>query len=589
MVFPPYVLNYTPAGFHSQVLMDRRFWKGYAYGMKLTFFGGARTVTGSCTMIECAGKRLLVDCGLPQGSDEKKIGLELPFKGTEIDYVLLTHAHIDHSGRIPLLVGDGFRGTVHSTEATADLCSIMLADSGHIQEMETEWVNRKRKRAGKPLVEPLYTVEDAKKAMDLFSGHPYGMRFTVDVGIEVEFIDAGHLLGSSSIQVWLTEEGKQRHLVFSGDIGNLDQPLINDPVYMDEADFVIMESTYGDRLHEKPIHKSQRVSTEERSKELADIIRDTFQKGGNVIIPSFAVGRTQELLYLLRHIITHNMLEDIPTIPVFLDSPLAIEATKIFSRNIEGYFDEEAMELVAKGLNPLVFDSLTTTVTADESRALNRREGSAVIISSSGMCEAGRIKHHLKHNLWRAESTIVFCGFQANGTLGRSILDGAEKVTIFGEHIDIRASVRRLEGISGHADQEGLVKWISSFTKRPSHVFVVHGEEQVAKYFAGFIGSKLGLSAWAPSPNESFDLLEAQLPVAQEERLWYAGLEDLKEALGRMQEVFSGVKSVSERMKDHSQQVFSDPSSRDAQRLSNAIIRFTEELESLRSRWDANS
>lgn len=580
-------MNYTAGAGQSQVLMDRRFPSGYAYNMKLTFFGGARTVTGSCTMIECAGKRLLVDCGLPQGHDEKKIGLELPFKGTEIDYVLLTHAHIDHSGRIPLLVGDGFRGTVHSTEATADLCSIMLADSGHIQEMETEWINRKRKRAGKPLVEPLYTVEDAKKAMDLFSGHPYGVRFTVDVGIEVEFIDAGHLLGSSSIQVWLTEAGQSRHLVFSGDIGNLDQPIINDPVYMKEADIVIMESTYGDRLHDKPEHKSQRVSTEERSKELADIIRDTFQKGGNVIIPSFAVGRTQELLYLLRHIITHQMLEEIPTIPVFLDSPLAIEATKIFSRNIEGYFDDEAMELVEKGLNPLIFDSLTTTVTADESRALNRREESAVIISSSGMCEAGRIKHHLKHNLWRAESTIVFCGYQANGTLGRSILDGAEKVTIFGEHIDIRASVRKLEGISGHADQEGLLKWISSFSKRPRQVFVVHGEEQVAQYFAGFIGSKLDLSAWAPSPNESFDLLEEELPAAKEEKLWYAGLEDLKDALNRMDEVFSGIRVVSDRMKEHGNQVFKDPSSRDAQRLANAIVRFSEELESLRGRWDA--
>lgn len=554
--------------------------------MKLTFFGAARTVTGSCTMIECAGKRLLVDCGLPQGNDEKKNGLELPFRAYEIDHVLLTHAHIDHSGRIPLLVKDGFRGTIHSTEATADLCSIMLADSGHIQEMETEWVNRKRKRAGKPEIEPLYTVDDAKKAMDQFTGHPYGMRFTVDQGIEVEFTDAGHLLGSSSIQVWLNEEGEERHLVFSGDIGNLDQPLINDPEYLVEADYVVMESTYGDRLHEKPKYSDQKKSTEARAMELADIIRDTFEKGGNVVIPSFAVGRTQELLYLCRYIITHKLLPEITYLPVFLDSPLAIEATKVFSRNIEGYFDDEAMELVRQGYNPLVFDSLTTTVTADESRALNRRNESAVIISSSGMCEAGRIKHHLKHNLWRAESTIVFCGYQANGTLGRSILDGAEKVTIFGEHIDVRASVKKLEGISGHADQKGLLTWIGSFSKRPKHVFVVHGEEQVAQYFAGLLGSTLDIHAYAPVANESFELLEGELPVAKAEKLWVSGLKDLKLSIEQLDAVFAGLQAVSERMHTHSEEVFSDPSSRDAQRLANAIMRFSEDLESLRSRWD---
>lgn len=556
--------------------------------MKLTFFGGARSVTGSCTLIECAGKRLLVDCGLPQGNDEKKLGKDLPFRASGIDYVLLTHAHIDHSGRIPLLVRDGFRGTIHSTEATADLCSIMLADSGHIQEMETEWLNRKLRRAGKREVEPLYTVEDARAAMDLFTGHPYGTRITVDEGVEIEFTDAGHLLGSSSIQVWLSEGSEKRHLVFSGDIGNLDQPIINDPVCVQEADFVIMESTYGDRLHQQPEHANQRVSTSERAKELAEIIRETFAKGGNVIIPSFAVGRTQELLYLLRHIITRQMLPDIPYLPVFLDSPLAIEATKVFSRNIEGYFDEEAMELVHKGLNPLLFDSLTTTVTADESRELNRREGSAVIISSSGMCEAGRIKHHLKHNLWRAESTIVFCGYQANGTLGRSILDGAQRVTIFGEQIDVRASVRKLEGISGHADQDGLIKWIGCFVKKPKHVFVVHGEEEISQYFAGLLGATLGLSAWAPEPGQTFDLLAGVLPVAKKEKLRFAGLNELKEALSLLQEAYENLDKVSQRLRGHAEQVFADPESRDAQRLSVAIMRFAEDIEALRSRWNGN-
>ena len=560
----------------------------YGYSMKLTFFGGARTVTGSCTLIECAGLQILVDCGLPQGNDEKKIGLELPFRASEIDYVFLTHAHIDHSGRIPLLVRDGFRGTIHSTEATADLCSIMLADSGHIQEMETEWQNRKRRRSGKREIEPLYTVEDAHKAMDLFTGHPYAKRFTVDTGIEVEFSDAGHLLGSSSIQVWLTEGGETKSIVFSGDIGNLDQPIINDPVYLVEADFVVMESTYGDRLHEKPEHASQKVSTEERSKELADIIRETFAQGGNVIIPSFAVGRTQELLYLLRHIITHGMLPEIPQIPVFLDSPLAIEATKVFSRNIEGYFDDEAMELVAKGLNPLMFDSLTTTVTADESRELNRREGSAVIISSSGMCEAGRIKHHLKHNLWRAESTIVFCGYQANGTLGRSILDGAEKVTIFGEHIDVRASIRRLEGISGHADQDGVIRWISEFEKKPKHVFVVHGDEQVAQYFAGLIATTINVSAWAPELNQTFDLLGGSLPVAKQSKLETAGLKELQTAYAQLDRTLASLQSVADRMRSHGSQLDRQAGTREAQRLANAVSRFAEDLDILRSRWDAN-
>jgi len=571
------------------VFMDNWTYSRYYDGMKITFIGGARAVTGSCIKVECGGKQFLVDCGLLQGNDERKLGMELPFKATEIDYVLLTHAHIDHSGRIPLLVRNGFRGTIHSTDATADLCSIMLADSGHIQEMEAEWHNRKRKRAGKRLIEPLYTVEDAKKAMELFTGHPYNQRFTVDEGIEVEFTDAGHLLGSSAIQVWLTEGKQTKHLVFSGDIGNLDQPIIHDPVSIQEADFVIMESTYGDRLHPKPEHATQRKSTQERSRQLADIIQDTFAKGGNVIIPSFAVGRTQELLYLLRYIVEKKLLPNIPHLPVFLDSPLAIEATKVFSRNIKGYFDEEAMEIVEKGLNPLVFSSLTTTVTADESRELNRRKGSAVIISASGMCEAGRIKHHLKHNLWRAESTIVFCGYQAPGTLGRSILDGSKKVSIFGDRIDVRATVTKLDNISAHADQAGLIKWISNFTQRPQHVFVVHGEEQVAPYFAGLLGSSLNLKAWAPAAGESFDLLTDKLPVAKDERLWAAGITDLKQAYAQLDEIFTGVQAVAERMRRHGKEAFNDPAANDPQKLANAVLQFSQDLEALRNRWDSNN
>jgi metallo-beta-lactamase family protein len=556
--------------------------------MNITFFGAARTVTGSCTLVECAGKQLLVDCGLPQGNDEKKIGLDLPFNAAHIDFVLLTHAHIDHSGRIPLLVKEGFRGRIFCTEATKDLCSIMLADSGHIQEMEVEWLNRKRRRAGKQEQEALYTVADARQAMELFEGYPYDGRIKISEGIEIQFTDAGHLLGSSSIQLWLTENGKTRLVVFSGDVGNLDQPLVRDPVCISEADYVVIESTYGDRLHDKPEHASQQVSTEERAKGLADIIRDTFSRHGNVVIPSFAVGRTQEILYLLRVIITHKMLPEIQDIPVFLDSPLAIEATKVFSRNIEGYFDEEAMQLVRGGVNPLSFPTLTTTVTADESRELNLRKESSVIISSSGMCEAGRIKHHLKHNLWRPESTIVFCGYQANGTLGRSILDGAEKVSIFGEQIDVRAAVKKLEGISGHADQEGLVNWLSCFKKKPKHLFVVHGEDRVAEWFAGFITTTLDMPAWAPKPGESFDLITGRLPAARPAVLESPGRKEIQEAFDALETVLVGIDAVVTRLREHARDLDMESKPQQSIRLADAVIRLTNDLETLRSRWDPN-
>jgi metallo-beta-lactamase family protein len=556
--------------------------------MNITFIGAAQTVTGSCTMVECGEKKFLIDCGLPQGNDAKNIGFDLPFPAADIDFVLLTHAHIDHSGRLPLLVKEGFRGRILATDATADLCSIMLADSGHIQEMEAKWQNRKRKRAGQPAIDPLYTVEDAKNAVDLFEGFPYYQRIEVAEGIEAEFIDAGHLLGSSSIQLWLTEGIETRHLVFSGDVGNLDQPLINDPSCLSEADFVIVESTYGDRLHPQPEHATQKVSTEERSRELADIIRETFSRGGNVIIPSFAVGRTQELLYLLRVITTHNLLPEIPQIPVFLDSPLAIEATKVYSRNISGYFDEEAMDLVRKGINPLTFPSLTVTVTADESRKLNARKESAVIISASGMCEAGRIKHHLKHNLWRRESSIVFCGYQAVGTLGRSILDGDERVSVFGEKITVRAEIRKLAGISGHADREGLMHWLSCFSNRPEQIFVVHGEERVAKWFAAHVSSKLGIPAWAPASEESFDLLKDKLPAASalEAEEAVTGAEELDTAYAKLEAVMGELEAVADRFHRHKLRLRTDHDAQPAVKLASAVSRFSAELQELLASWN---
>ena len=553
--------------------------------MRITFIGGARAVTGSTILMESGRVKFLIDCGLPQGSDAERFGLNFPFRGDEIDYVLLTHAHIDHSGRIPLLVKEGFKGEIHSTSATAALCAIMLSDSGHIQEMESEWHNRKNRRSGLPLVEPLYTVEEAKRSLDLFVGHPYNERFTLSEGIEVEFTDAGHLLGSSSIQVWLKEGDSERHLIFSGDIGNLDQPIIEDPVRFSSGDFIVMESTYGDRLHEGESYANQEEATYKRSKQLAEIIEETFERGGNVIIPSFAVGRTQELLYLLRYIIDNNLIPNIPYLPVFLDSPLAIEATKVFSRNIKGYFDGEAMEVVKRGENPLIFDSLTTTVTADESKELNFRKESCVIISSSGMCEAGRIKHHLKHNLWRSESTILFCGYQAKGTLGRSILYGSPKVTIFGEQIEVRAAIRKLDNISGHADQKGLLEWLNCLTTPPEHIFVVHGEERIAHYLAGLLGTTLDYKAWAPEVGQSFDLLNDEIPVATEERLWVRALEELKSLYGRLDVAFEKLEGLYRRLHERGANLEKEMSG-DAGRIADAVGRFVEELDALNGRWD---
>jgi metallo-beta-lactamase family protein len=553
--------------------------------MNITFYGAARMVTGSCTLIESKGTRILIDCGLPQGSDEKKLGVEFPFTPAAIDYILLTHAHIDHSGRIPMMVKEGFHGTIHTTNATEDLCSIMLADSGHIQEMEVEWVNRKRRRDGKSEIEPIYSVEDARQSMEYFIGHEYGDTFNIAPHIQITFTDAGHILGSSSIQVAIEENGEKRLIVFSGDIGNTDQPIINDPVFLKEADFVVMESTYGDRLHPVVEHPSQSESTRERAQELATYIEETFSRGGNVIIPSFAVGRTQEILYLLRHIIEHKMIKGLDDFPVYLDSPLAIEATKVFGRNIEGYFDKEAMKLVEDGENPLRFPSLIMSVTADDSRAINFLKESAVIISASGMCEAGRIKHHLKHNLWKKEATVVFCGYQANGTLGRSILDGAKKVTIFGEHIDVKAQIVKLEGISGHADQKGLIRWVSSFSDRLRQVFVVHGDESVSRFFAGYLQNELHLSAWAPTINQSFDLLSETFPAAEKESVWVASQEQLIQSFKSLQDEMKLVQSILDRMEEHSKEAIKEEDSKKSKRLANAMEHLETELAELRNRW----
>jgi len=464
--------------------------------MKLSFLGAAREVTGSCHYLEACGKKLLIDCGMRQGPEDC-LSQDIPAVPGEIDYILLTHAHIDHTGRVPLMVKCGFHGEVCATDATCDLCSIMLRDSAHIQEFEAEWKNRKGRRAGREAVEPLYTMEDAEKAIGLLTPYVYGQIEQLCPGISVRFMDVGHLLGSSSIELWVTEEGKTTKIVFSGDIGNINQPIINDPAYITEADYVVMESTYGNRMHEPP---------PDYCTALAEVIQQTFDRGGNVVIPAFAVGRTQELLYFLREIKERGLVRGHGDFPVYVDSPLAIEATQIFQDNRIDCYDEEARALLKRGINPISFSGLHVSVTSEDSKAINFDTSSKVILSASGMCEAGRIKHHLKHNLWRKECTVLFVGYQAVGTLGRALVDGAKTVKLFGETIDVEARIARLEGISGHADQKGLLGWLGAFDPPPSRVFVLHGEDSVCETFSQLIEKTYGIPTAAPKPHAVWTL-----------------------------------------------------------------------------------
>ena len=462
--------------------------------MKLTFFGAAKAVTGSCHCVEVNGKRILIDCGLQQGRDERDNRV-LDFAPGYIDYVIVTHAHIDHTGRIPLLVKQGFHGRIVATRLTGQLMSIMLRDSAHIQESDAQWQNQKGRRAGRAPVEPLYTIADAEHAMELVETCEYGELVDLFEGVRLRFTDAGHLLGSACAELWLTEEGVTRKIVFSGDLGNVDQPIIRDPQTIDEADYVVMESTYGDRLHEPP---------ESYTEALAQIIDETFEKGGNVIIPSFAVGRTQELLYFMREMKEEGMVKSHPDFRVCVDSPLANEATRIYSGNLHGYLDEEAIEAL-KGGALFQFPGLTLTETSEESKALNLDTSSKVILSASGMCDAGRIRHHLKHNLWRKECTVVFVGYQAEGSLGRALLEGAKSVKLFGEEIAVNARIVNFKGLSSHADRDHLLAWAKHYAPRPRHIFVVHGEASVTEIFAQKLRDA-GLSAHAAEYEEVYDL-----------------------------------------------------------------------------------
>ena len=469
--------------------------------MKLEFLGAAHEVTGSCHYLEFADKHVLVDCGMEQGPD-LYVNQEIPVNASTIDYVFVTHAHIDHSGLLPMLYNHGFRGQIFTTTATHQLCEIMLKDSAHIQMFEAEWKNRKAKRAGRPEVVPLYDMNDAVGVLGHFVSCDYHSVINVCEGLKVRFVDAGHLLGSSSIEMWISEntaEGvEERKIVFSGDIGPGNRPLIKDPEYLTSEDYVVMESTYGDRTHETP---------PDYAVELARVIRDTFTRGGNLVIPAFSVGRTQEMLYFIRRIKMENLLPEFQNFEVYVDSPLAVEATTIFGKNVQDCFDDTALALVQQGINPIGFPGLRMAITSDESKMINFNDKPKVILSASGMCEAGRIRHHLKHNLWRKDSTILFVGYQVPGTLGNMLLNGAKEVKLFGETIEVQAKIENLPGISGHADVNQLTKWVSMFDPKPKRVFIVHGEDKVTEQFAAHIHEELGLEAYAPFSGDAFDLL----------------------------------------------------------------------------------
>ena len=475
--------------------------------MKVTFLGATKTVTGSNFLVEGAGKKFLVDCGMYQGSGADEYENEEPFlfDVNEIDFMLLTHAHIDHSGRIPKLYNEGYRNKVIATKATCDLCAIMLPDSGHIQEMEVEWKNRKRERKGEDPLPPLYTAEDAAKSLEIFSPVKYDEIIDIDENIKVRFNDAGHMLGSSIIEVWVTENGKTEKIVFTGDLGNNDIPLLSPPTIIEDADYLVMESTYGNRLH---------IRNDDKASLFLDIVYETLEKGGTVVIPSFAVGRTQEILYELNRIKEEKHDEEfykkykrLMSVPVYVDSPLAISATEVFKENMD-LFNEETQKIINSGDNPLEFNGLKFTKTADESKALNASNESAIIISASGMCEVGRIKHHLKHHLWEPNSTILFVGYQAPGTLGRKLVDGEKKVKIFGEEIAVNARIEYIEGYSGHADQEWLLNFVYSFIKKPSHIFLVHGEPEGQVVLKQKIEENTEIPVIIPDFGESYDLEE---------------------------------------------------------------------------------
>jgi metallo-beta-lactamase family protein len=474
--------------------------------MLLHFIGADHEVTGSCHIIQTDRHWIMIDRGMEQGKDLYE-NVPLPCAPGEVDALLLTHAHIDHSGMLPKLCKDGFRGPIYATEATCNLCNIMLRDSAHIQESEAQWRSRKAERAGEPLVEPTYTMADALAAIKLLRPCRYLEPVQAAEGIILRMNDIGHLLGSAAIELWLTEGAETRKIVFSGDVGNTNQPLLRDPQPIAEADYLVIESTYGDRLHER--------SRGDAVQELADCIQRAFDRGGNVVIPSFAVGRTQEMLYAIREIKQRGLVKGYDKFPVYVDSPLAVEATGIFLQSHESNFDEETLEVIRQGVNPIWSDGVTLSVTSDESKLINLDPSPKVILSASGMCEAGRIRHHLKHNLWRKESIILFVGYQAIGSLGRKLQEGARSVKLFGEEIAVNAEIATLHGTSGHADKDGLLNWLAGFTQKPKMIFVNHGDDGSCEAFRATLDS-MGFYAEAPYSGTEYDLLTGKMTVYTE-------------------------------------------------------------------------
>jgi len=468
--------------------------------MQITFIGATHEVTGSCSLLEVCGKRILVDCGMEQGADIFE-NIDIPVAPADIDAIVLTHAHIDHTGKVPFLVANGYRGPIYSTEATRQLCDIMLKDSAHIQEFEATWRNRKGRRADEEEYVPLYTTEDVQKTMPLFRTAGYGTDVQLFDGVTIRYNDAGHLLGSANVLFTLRENGVKRTLLFSGDLGNVDKPLIRSPQDPPQADYVVCESTYGDRVHpEMPDYVGQ----------LTRIIQSTLDRGGNLVIPAFAVGRTQEILYYIRIIKEENLIKGHDGFPVVVDSPLAVEATNIYSTEMYEYYDEEALELLRAGINPVTFPDLKVSISSEESIAINADPTPKIIISASGMCEAGRIRHHLKHNLWRPECTILFVGYQSPGTVGGKLLDGAEMVKLFGEEIAVKAEILRIDSFSSHADEPHLREWVRK-AEPGVRIFINHGEDEVTMKFAAEVSGVTGKPAVAPYSGEVWDLAKDEL------------------------------------------------------------------------------
>lgn len=497
-------------------------WFDKEMNMKIKFCGASTGVTGSCHLLTSGEHKILLDCGQFQGGKaQDALNYErFPFEPSEIECVVLSHAHIDHCGRLPLLTKRGFEGKIYCTDATADLLSIMLKDSAYIHEKETEWKNRKAERAGRNQVEPLYTIEDAERALSLVSPILYDQQIEINPNMKIVFNDAGHILGSAITELWVTEDDKESKIVFSGDLGMEGRPILRDPTYIKKADYVIMETTYGNR-----IHKELGSGVEK----LIEIILNTTRRGGNVVIPSFAVGRTQELIYELNRFYDSNneFRKELDKIFVYVDSPMATTATEIFRRNAQ-VFDEETREYILKGDNPLEFKNLKFTRSSKESQDLNFNKEPKVIISASGMCEAGRIRHHLKHNLWNPKNSIVFVGYQGQGTLGRSLIEGIKMVTLFGEEIQVNAEIHNLEGFSGHADQNGLFAWLAHFQQKPKEIFLVHGEEDSKKDFAKLVNEKLSYEPVVVMGNSEFDLDMNKSEITNMEDASYQAAEEEK-------------------------------------------------------------